>query len=112
MDDQTAAEKQLAKSRSRLESLDSSSESSDDDGGEVRLKKTASGGSLLDDLVTWWDDLDMEVWAKTALDDLEALVTGSQTLKSVALCPGADWQVGMMHTRRWPRSHARAGCGH
>ena len=97
MDDQTAAEKRLAKSRSQLESLDSSSSEDDDEGGSdgTRLKKTASGGSLFDDLSSWWDDLDIEVWAKTALDDLEALVTGSQTLKAVALCPGADWQVRM-----------------
>ena len=33
MDDQTAAEKRLAKSRSQLESLDSSSSEDDDEGG-------------------------------------------------------------------------------
>lgn len=91
MDERTADDERTAQARKRLESLDSDSD--DEFDGDRGLKKTQSGGSLLDDLVAWWDDLDMEAWVKTALDDMETLFTGSQTLKSVALCPGADWQV-------------------
>ena len=92
MDERTADDRRTAQARERLESLETSSDE-DDDGGRTGLKKTASGGSLFDDLAAWWDDLDMEAWVKTALDDMESLLTGSQTLKQVALCPGADWQV-------------------
>jgi hypothetical protein len=92
MDERTADDRRTAQARERLESLETSSDE-DDDGGGGGLKKTASGGSLFDDLAAWWDDLDMEAWVKTALDDMESLLTGSQTLKQVALCPGADWQV-------------------
>ena len=92
MDERTADERRTAQARERLESLESDS-SADEEEAPQGLKKTQSGGSLLDDLAVWWDELDMEVWVKTALDDMESLFTGSQTLKSVALCPGADWQV-------------------
>ena len=96
MDERTADDRRTAQARERLESLESSD--SDDDEQPRSLKKTQSGGSLLDDLATWWDDLDMEAWVKTALDDMESLLTGSQTLKQVALCPGAEWQVRLRTT--------------
>ena len=56
------------------------------------LPRSGSEGSLLDDLSDWWRELDMEAWVKEALDDIDALLSGAKTLKSVALMPGAEWQ--------------------
>lgn len=100
MDERTADERRIAQARERLESLESSD--SDDDGRPHSMKKTQSGGSLFDDLASWWDELDLESWMKTALDDVGTLFTGAQTLKQVALCPGADWQVRRRSCGRVP----------
>ena len=39
--------------------------------------------SVIDDIGTWWDQLNLEEWAKSVLDDIEEAVTGSKTLSKV-----------------------------
>eukprot|EP01052_Picozoa_sp_SAG31_P002425 SAG31_NODE_86_length_26973_cov_16.850897_11_plen_144_part_00 len=49
------------------------------------MQGTTEKTSVIDDIGSWWDALNLEEWAKGVLDDIEQAVTGSKTLSKVCI---------------------------